>query len=102
MGDFDLLKSIFWFDRDWMTPPLRLVIISANKGPLTHLLFLSKKRKNQFLFSLERKGIEKKCRVTEMTVTPILVVKVVAAMVVEVTAVAMVVVVIGLDTEKEG
>ena len=88
-----------------MTPPLRLVIISANKGPLTHLLFLSKKRKNQFFIeinSLERKGIEKKCRVTEMTDTPILAVKVVAAMVVEATAVVMAVVVIGLDMEKEG
>ena len=88
-----------------MTPPLKLVIISANKGPLTHLLFLSKKRKNQFFIeinSLERKGIEKKCRVTEMTVTPILAVKVVAAMVVEATAVVMAVAVIGLDMEKEG
>ena len=88
-----------------MTPPLKLVIISANKGPLTHLLFLSKKRKKSIFIeinSLERKGIEKKCRVTEMTVTPILAVKVVAAMVVEVTAVVMAVVVTGLDMEKEG
>ena len=37
-----------------------------------------------------------------MTVTPILAVKVVAAMVVEVTAVVMAVVVTGLDMEKEG
>ena len=80
-----------------MTPPLGLVIISANKGPLTHLLFLSKKRKINFL-SLERKGIEKKCRVTEMTVTPILAVKVVAAMAVGPDTV---VVVTGLDMAKE-
>ena len=95
IGDFDPLKFIFWFDRDWMTPSLRLVIISANKDPLTHLLFLQKREKNQFLFSLERKGIEKKCQVTEMTAMPILVVKVAVAMVVPA-------VVIGLDMEKEG
>ena len=38
-----------------MTPPLRLVIISANKGPLTRLLFLSKKRKNQFVIFFREK-----------------------------------------------